>query len=125
MESPYIHYLLLELSELLAFLDLHIVQAAGLLLRQWLASAEKGKSLLGIHPVSGRVAEQGQGAVAVASLKALQAFAKVKSISAVKLEIACILHIKYGKLGMQRSLLKSRPSAGVFCQGLFNKGELL
>ena len=53
------------------------LQAAGLLLRHWLASAEKGKFLLGIHPVSGRVAEQGHAAVAVASLKALQAFAKV------------------------------------------------
>lgn len=81
------------------------LQVAGLLLRQWLASAQKGQSLLGIHPVSGRVANQSHAAIAVASLKALQAFAKVKLLLPSALERAYMyLCSKTGLVGINEGL---------------------
>lgn len=57
-----------------------VLQAAGLLLVQWLASAKPGQLMFGIHPVTHEIAEQSRTAVAVAALQSMMAFANVSVI---------------------------------------------
>ena len=54
-----------------------VLQAAGLILRGWLGSAHRDSTMLGIHPVSGKVWTFGRPAVALAALQAMQLYKQV------------------------------------------------
>lgn len=54
-----------------------VLQAAGLLLRRWLATGGSGATLLGIHPSTGSVGNLSRGSIAVASLQAMERFSQV------------------------------------------------
>ena len=54
-----------------------VLQAAGLILRGWLGSAYRDSTMLGIHPVTGKVGAFRRPAVALAALQAMQLYKQV------------------------------------------------